>query len=275
MNNFQPVTPAQHGQLKLKADIDWPFIASQHQLEVTVVEALQAASSFPLFFIEHQDTGVTSIAAITSFVLNTNVLANEKGEHQLAYVPLAASSRPFALGLDPDHDKQVIPFLDLNSQLIVEKDTDAESTAAKNNESVGSGQTSEKQKKPKIEALFDGEQATPYFQRINRQLEQFYHGQVETGKCLKALKELNVIHDVELELSLADGKKSRLTGLQHLNEKRLNALTDAEQKSLLDKGYFSVIYAMLVSLTQLNRLIHGHGKRGDPITGINVKPVKA
>ncbi|REL34406.1 SapC family protein [Thalassotalea euphylliae] len=248
MSDFQPVKPEQHQQLKLDPSLDWEFIARQHQLEVTVTEAQQAASSFPLFFIKNSETGTTSIAAITSFVMDSNVLTDDKGEHQLAYVPLAASLRPFALGIDPDNDKNIIPYLDLASSLV--------------SESQG-------------EALFNDGKATPFFQRYNQQLEQFYLGQLETGKFIKALEALDLIQPIELEITIPSGKKSTLKGLCHLNEKALNALAEQDQQNLLNQGYFAAIFAMLSSMTQLNRLIQGHTKLGEPISGINIVPVTA
>ena len=246
MSDFHPVKPEQHKDLKLDPSLDWSFIAKQHQLEVTVTEAQQAASSFPLFFIKNSETGTTAIAAVTSFVMDSNVLVSEEGEHQLAYVPLAASLRPFALGIDPDDDKKIIPYIDLNCSLV----SDAQG-----------------------EALFENGKATPLFQRYNQHLEQFYHGQIATGEFVQALEKLNLIQDIELEINVPNGKKSTLKGLSHLNEKALNALSEQEQQSLLAKGYFAAIFAMLSSMTQLNRLIQGHSKLGEPIAGINILPI--
>ncbi|REL25634.1 hypothetical protein DXX93_03090 [Thalassotalea euphylliae] len=246
MSDFQPLKPEQHQNLKVKPVVDWEFVAKQHQLEITVTEAQQAASSFPLFFIKNSETGNTFIAAVTSFVMDTNVLVEENGQHQLAYVPLSASLRPFALGLDPENDKSVIPFVDLDSKLVSDDQG---------------------------EVLFEGDKATPFFQHYNHQLEQYYNGQLATGKFVQALDELGLIQQAELEITMADGQKSTLKGLWNLNEKALNELSIEEQQSLLSQGYFAPIFAMLSSMTQLNRLIHGHIKLGEPIAGVNVNPV--
>ena len=246
MADFQPINIEQHQHINVKPIIDWQHIAKLHQIEITVVEALQAASSFPLFFIKNSHTGATSISAITSFVVDSNVLVKEDGEHQIAYVPQAISLRPFTLGIDPENEKSIVPYLDIESHLIDDEG----------------------------EALFEGDKATPFFQQVNQQLEQLYHGQVATGKYIQDLQALNVIQNIELELSLANGQTSTLKGLSHLSEERLMQLSDEQQKALHDKGYYGPIYAMLSSLTQINRLIQGHAKLGEHVNNVNIKVVK-
>ncbi|NMP30183.1 SapC family protein [Thalassotalea sp. M1531] len=245
--NFQPIKPDNNQKTKVKVDVDWPFIASQHQLEVTVNELLQAASSYPLFFIKNSKTGATSVAAITSFAMDSNVLVNENGEHNVAYVPLAARTMPFALGIDPKNEKSIIPFINTESGLVGEEEG---------------------------ELLFDGEQATSYFQQINQQLEQLYHDQITTAAFINELNDLSLIQPIEVELTMANNEKSTLKGLYHLDEEAFNKLTEEKQMSLLSKGYYSGVYAMLSSLTQINRLIQGHVKQGEGIAGVNIKVAK-
>ncbi|WP_448212838.1 SapC family protein [Colwellia sp. MEBiC06753] len=246
MSDFQAIKPSEHQSLTVSPAIDWAFIANQHHLSVTVNELLQAASSYPLFFIENSETKTMSIAALTSFALNSNVLANDQGEHQLAYIPFAASAMPFALGMDPDNDKNIVPYLNMDSNLV--------------------GDENGKQ-------LFENEQPTDYFKKINQQLEQMYYSQVATGKFIKHMKELGVIQAVDLVLSLASGENSTLTGLYYLDEEKLNSLEQAQQTELLAQGYYGPIYAMLSSLTQINRLIQGHAKLGEGIVGVKLNVV--
>lgn len=247
MTNFKPVSIEKHKDLKVLPDIDWKFIANQHQLEVTVSELLQSASSFPLFFVKNPENSATSIMAMTSFVMNDNVLVKEDGDHQIAYIPKAARSLPFNLGLDPENDKSVIPFVDEDSNLI-----DAENGVS----------------------LFEEGSATPYFQKMNQQLEQLYHEQIASSKFIQALDALSLIQEVELELTLSNNSKSTLKGLYHLNEDAFNKLDNEQQMSLLSEGYYSGVYAMLSSLTQINRLIQGHAKQGEGVTGVNIKIVE-
>tara|TARA_Y100000034_G_C6856113_1_gene389072 strand:+ start:186 stop:515 length:330 start_codon:yes stop_codon:yes gene_type:complete len=109
---------------------------------------------------------------------------------------------------------------------------------------------------------------------MNQQLEQLYHEQIASSKFIQALDALSLIQEVELELTLSNNSKSTLKGLYHLNEDAFNKLDNEQQMSLLSEGYYSGVYAMLSSLTQINRLIQGHAKQGEGVTGVNIKIVE-
>jgi len=86
-------------------------------------------------------------------------------------------------------------------------------------------------------------------------LEADIQNDVQTMNFAERLDELKLIRPIELLVQHADGTGRNLTGLFSIDEDALKGLDASDIQDLHQRGYLSVIDAMLISLFQLNALV--------------------
>ena len=118
---------------------------------------------------------------------------------------------------------------------------------------------------------------------MEQNLSQYFNDQLLTQNVTDQLVSLNLLQafDVQVSCTNTDEQVSTTTlkGLYNINEEQLMQLSDSDKLALLNNGVLAAVYAMLASISQLNRLIQLHGLQNNSddqpvISGISMRPAE-
>lgn len=244
MKEIVELSGTTHKDFKLDTQAALQIAAKQQTLNLKVSEITQSATNFPVFFMSNVATGNWAISALTSFVPQTNLFLGE--EKWLAtYLPKAVQTYPFFLINSTKDDKGY---------------------------SVGIEEGSEALSKEQGEPLFSEEnKASIHVSQITSILESELQNTVHTAQFVEQMEKLEMMKAVDMVVYYADGSAQNMTGLHTIDEDKLHALPGEILEELNKKGYLVQIYAMLISLYQINLLI----QKNNVIDGFDkIKQVK-
>ncbi len=222
------INKEQHANLKVATQRNLTHIANQNLTTITAKEYGIAANNFPIFLIKQPEE--TRFRSIVMFGL-------EEGENlfctgdlwNATYAPQSISMTPFSLGLDPEKEKSLTTFIDIESEYVGED---------------------------KDNALFDTEgNETDYHKNIQKSLSDMYENEVMTELFINELSDNKLLQPIEIHLTYNTGKKRSLVGIYGINEKALSELSAEKLTSFHKRGMLLPIYAMISSSAQINRLV--------------------
>ncbi len=247
MANFVPVRKEQHQNLKLAGKRDFAHVAAQHIITVTAAEYAQASASFPVVLIKNQDTPHYRSVALLGLEAGENLYYKDSKWSGLS-LPQSAGMSPFALGLDPDKENTLTACVDMDSALVGEE---------------------------KELALFEADgKESELLTNVQKSLGRLYENEKMTENFIKELEENDLLQELELHIDLASGEKKKLTGIFTVNEDKVKSLADDKVLDFHKRGLFVPIYAMLVSLGQVNRLVQLRNlSDGVKIASIQIAPL--
>ncbi|MBU1309002.1 MAG: SapC family protein [Gammaproteobacteria bacterium] len=96
---------------------------------------------------------------------------------------------------------------------------------------------------------------SPYLQHIADTLQRIQRGMALAGPLFKAFTQLNLLQPVNIEYSLHNGEKHRLSGYYCINSDALAALRAPELEQLHQAGFLQLAFAMQSSLRHISSLI--------------------
>lgn len=250
MANSVPVKSDLHKNLKVSSKRDLSHVAKNHIVPVTAVEFSQASASYPIVFIKNGE-GKDQYRSVAMLGLEQEENLYLDGENwQGTYVPQSISLVPFSLGLDPEKEKTLTPCINLDSPFVGED---------------------------KEQALFDDKgEATDFYKSVEEALGTLYDNEMNTGKFIQELADNDLLLELELKVALNTGENKRLVGLYGINEPNLHKLSDEKVIDFHKRGLFIPIYAMLSSLTQVNRLaqLRNRSEAEVKVSGISISPLQ-
>ena len=83
----------------------------------------------------------------------------------------------------------------------------------------------------------------------------------QTAVMMNQISEMGLIHSVDLIIEFKDNTSQRVGGLATVNEQRLQNLTAEELANLNQKGLLNVLFNILGSILQVNRVIRLHNTK--------------
>lgn len=250
MAELVELTHAAHGDLKLDTLAALNVAKNTHILSLRVTEISRAACELPVFLTKSNQDGAWLISAITSLEIEKNMLVRDDKWHGI-FQPSSMATYPFFLMRHPTEEKQFTIGID------------PEHAAFSTQEG---------------EPLFeDTNKAGPRLSRISQILQEDMRNDMHTLQFTKHVEELGLIKAIDVSVAYQGGKVNKLTGLNSIDETKLNELSDEQFKELREKNYLAPLYAMLISLYQLNHMIMLHNLHGDgeKIAQIKMDDVKA
>lgn len=251
MANQVPVKSDLHKNLKVSSKRDLQHVEKNHIVPVTAIEYSQASSSYPIVLIK-DGKGDDSYRSVVMLGLEQEENLYLDGENwQGIYVPQSISLVPFSLGLDPEKEKTLTSFINLDSPFVGED---------------------------KDQALFDDKgQATDFYKSVEEALGNLYDNEVNTNKFIQELVANDLLVELEMKVALSTGENKRLVGIYGIDEPKLHELSDEKVMDFHKRGLFIPIYAMLSSLTQVNRLaqLRNRSEAEVKVAGISIAPLKA
>ena len=226
MPKFETLSADTHSNIAIDESKLATTYSKFHLLNIEIKEAVQAASEFPLFFSKSPDAKYWTISALCGLAPQENVFETQ-GTWLGHYAPLSLRTLPFVTRIDDESQQQ---------EILVDVESPAISTQG--------------------EPLFlASKRPTAYLDTKKKLLEERVNAMQQTAVMLNQLSEMGLIHAVDLIIEYKDNTNQRVGGLATVNEQRLQALNGEELASLNQKGLLNVLFNMLGSIFQVNRVI--------------------
>jgi hypothetical protein len=215
-----------HKSKKIKADGSFAFASQANSLYLAGVEFTQACKEYPIVFTQVAQGKIAPVAML-GLRENENLFVDKKNQWSAGYVPAFVRRYPFVLA-------------ELEGQ---QMGVCIDEGYAGLNEKEG-------------EALFDGQgNNTPFLQNALDFLNRYQVEYLRTDRFCQRLKDLGLLMQMNAKADLFDGTSLTVNGLMVIDERKLLQLTDAQALEVFRAGELSWIYAHLVSLSNLNRLV--------------------
>ena len=242
--NFIPLDKNKHAALKININHRFEFAKDTHISAVTLRELAQVATCMPVVFIQDKQSNRIHTVAMMGIEQNTNLYCNSEGHWQGHMAPLNLQRFPFDVRQDGE---QLAVFIDENSDLLVEDG----------------------------EPLFtEAGEATEFLDNRQKLLADIANSEMITQRFIARLEELDLFEEIQMMVGYADGKQRNITGMMTISEKKLNELADDVILDLKKTGFLGAIYAALLSLGQMNRLVQLSATSDSPVRAIQISNVK-
>jgi hypothetical protein len=222
-----PVNKARHEGKKIKQVEGFGFAADFHIASIMVHEFARAASLYPVVFLEDKEQDSFRPVVLMGMDAGENLFVGANGKWQASYVPAIIRRYPFALASAGEEGKFTV-CIDEGSDLI--SDTDGL-------------------------PLFN-EQGEPAeaLENVKRYLGELQQMDAFTNEFCKYMVAHNMLTPLNMRVQQADQVKN-INGCYVINEERLNGLSVDGFMELRDKRYLPAVYAHLLSLAQIERLM--------------------
>jgi hypothetical protein len=237
--NYIPLDKNKHKDLCVKLSGDFAHAKDTHLAAASLREYAQIASCMPIIFIKDPKSETTHSVAMLGIEQGVNLFMQE-GKWAGHVVPLNIQRYPF--DVRPDGDKLGV-FIDENSDLVGKEG----------------------------EALFVDEAPSPFLENRQKLLSDLANSEMATRDFVKKLSDLGLLDFVTIRAIYANGQQRNINGMQTINEKRLQALDSDVILELHKLGYLGAIYAVLMSLGQLNRLVQLTQGSENAITSLHLQ----
>mgnify|MGYP001050310562 CR=1 FL=1 len=229
MSSPVPLQSDRHANLKIATSDDYSRYKDQNLVPIVVPDFFTLAAEYPLVFVHNAVSGELAPVAMMGLKEGQNLYCQSK-EWPSQLVPLSFNNGPFSIARTDTGDEQFVVLIDEESSLLSE--AEGEALFAE------SGEKSDYLEK-KIDAVIQVAQKS-----INTQ-----------GVC-KYLSNKGLFSTQQVQLQFRPNtEKYNINGVYTINEEALNALSDADYLELRKKGLLALIYAHLVSLQQLHRIL--------------------
>ena len=237
--NYIPLDKNKHKDLCVKLSGDFAHAKDTHLAAASLREYAQIASCMPIIFIKDPKSETTHSVAMLGIEQGINLFMQE-GKWAGHVVPLNVQRYPF--DVRPDGDKLGV-FIDENSDLVGKEG----------------------------EPLFANEAPSPFLENRQKLLSDLANSEMATRDFVKKLADLGLLDSIVLRVQYANGQQRNINGMQTISEKRLQALDSDTVLDLHKAGYLGAIYAVLMSLGQLNRLVQLTQNSDNAVTSLNLQ----
>ncbi len=236
-----PVNRARHAGTKIKQIEGFGFAARFHIASVMVHEFARAAAIYPVVFLEDKAQDEFRPVALMGLQEGENLFVDGAGKWQASYVPAIIRRYPFALA-STGQEGQFTVCIDEGSALV--------------NDSEGVPLFKE-----------DGEPSEA-IENVKRYLGELQQMDMFTRAFCKYFAEHNLF--TPLNMRVRQGQQQRnISGCYVVNEERLNNLSGERFLEMRERRYLPAVYAHLVSLAQIERLITLQEERADAQKAMN------
>ena len=215
----------QHRSTKIGAVPSMAFAAATNSVPLSGVEFIEACKEYPIVFAKVGDRKVP--VALLGLRDDENLFVDAEGKWDAQYVPAFVRRYPFVLA--ESSDDQFVVCIDEASTAFNAKE----------------GQ-----------ALFDKKGAnTPFLEGALNFLNAYQAQMKRTEEFVKQLDAKGMFTEMSAKTELADGRQFLFNGLYVIDEQKLLAFKEKEAAELLKSGEAGWIYAHLISLSNMSRLV--------------------
>ena len=238
--NYIPLDKNNHKDLHVKLNSDFAHAKDTHLAAASLREYAQIAGCMPIIFIKDPKSATTHSVAMLGIEQGVNLfMQDEKWSGHV--VPLNVQRYPF--DVRPDGEKLGV-FIDENSDLVGKEG----------------------------EPLFVDGAPSPFLENRQKLLSELANSEMATRDFVKKLEDLGLLDSIIIRAQYTNGQQRNINGMKTISEKRLQGL-DADTVADLHKtGYLGAIYAVLMSLGQLNRLVQLTQSGENPVRSLQLQP---
>lgn len=222
-----------HAKSSIMSAPDYSFTRETNSLPLNAIEFIEAVKSYPIVFTN--DENPLPVAIIGMEQKNFFVKADNSWQEG-AYIPAYARQYPFIF-FEEAQEKKFYLCVD---------------EAAKN--------YSETTKKDAQRLYGEDGKPTKYTDSALKFCTEFYKHHIITRNFCKDLKDNKLLQPYQSEITLASGKKTKLSGFQMIDEKALNNLPNKTYLLFREKGWIPFIYLALASTSNWKNLISMEAK---------------
>jgi SapC len=236
-----------HKPKKIVSSGSFAFAAKANSLYMAGVEFVESCKEYPIVFTQVGGGKVVPVAMM-GLREGENLFVGADGKWSAGYVPAFVRRYPFVLA-------------ELEGQ---QMGVCIDEGYAGLNEKEG-------------EALFDSKgNNTPFLQNALDFLNRYQVEYMRTERFCQRLNDMGLLMEMNAKADLFDGTSFTVNGLLVVDERKLLQLTDAQALEVFRSGELSWIYAHLVSLSNLNRLVDklAQSKRSTESTATQVEAQK-
>jgi hypothetical protein len=232
-----PVNKARHAGTKIRQIEGYEFASQFHIASVMVHEFARASAIYPVVFLEDKTQDEFRPVALMGLEQGENLFVDAHGKWHASYVPAIIRRYPFALA-GTGQEGQFTVCIDEGSALV--------------NRDVGVPLFKE-----------DGEPSEA-IESVKRYLGELQQMDVFTRAFCKYFAEHNLF--TPLNMRVRQGARARsISGCYVVNEDRLNNLSDERFIEMRERRYLPAVYAHLMSLAQIDRLLQLSEERQAPV----------
>lgn len=213
-----------HRDLRVKPLTRFQFARRANSVPILAAEFADCAREYAIVFARGAEGTVPAV--LLGLREQENLFVNAEGVWDARYVPAFVRRYPF------------VPGKDAEGQLLVCIDEAAPCFDRSEGES-----------------LFAEGKPTRQLEHAMNFLRDFQNGAQATETVARRIDELGLLRDADSVAQLNDGSRFRLGGLRVVDEARLRALDAATVNELFASGALGLIYAHLLSLGNLGRLV--------------------
>jgi hypothetical protein len=214
-----------HGHLKLKPLSHFGFASKINSVPLLATEFAEAAKEYTIAFAKSADDSFLPIVLL-GIREAENLFVDVQEKWDARYLPAFIRRYPFVPA--EIENKDVVVCLDEKAVCLDESDG---------------------------EALFVEGKPGLVVQNVLRFLQDYQNQAVRTAEFVKRLADLDLLVLRNAEITLAGGKSFNLNGIYVIDEARLQALEKDSVFGLFSNGELGLIYAQLLSLSNLKRLL--------------------
>lgn len=222
-----PVNKERHAATRIKELSDFRFASQFHIAYVTMHEFMRGAASFPVVFLHDRERDEYRPVALLGLNAGENLFVDDLGQWLGSYVPAIIRRHPFALA-PAAQDGQYVVCID-----------------------EGSPTLSQSEGAP----LFDPQGApTQVLENVKLYLSEMRKMDALTQQFCRFLAAQEMFTPLNMRVRDRDRLKN-VAGCFVVNEERMEQLSDALHLEMKRQGYLAPIYAQLISLAQIEKLV--------------------
>ncbi|ABV86426.1 SapC family protein [Shewanella pealeana] len=230
-NNIVPLNSNDHLRMCVTESKDYRRFADQQLIPVVFHEFHQLATEFPLVFVKNSETGQFIPVAMMGVKNDLNLYC-QTSEWPAMIKPKGFNNAPLSLVKTSQESDNVLICVDTASPLVTEVSENAQ-------------------------RLFnDDKEQSDYLKKRTQALLEIAAFNEQTGNICQLLASKSLFTAKQLTIKLAESQQPiNIDGIYVVDEQALNQLSNEEFLSLKENGLLPLIYAHLVSLQQISRLI--------------------
>lgn len=204
--------------------------ANAQTIPILLSEIIKASAEYPLVFVKNQQSGQFIPVVLCGFRHDENLYVSD-GNWDASYTPFNVQRQPFFLGTENAEgvNKSSVLCLDLDSKCLGD---------------VG-------------HVLFDEKKMpSEYLTHMHTLLSQLYHGNPITGNFSKTLADYDLLEEITLDIKFDNGDVQSVKKTYTIDRQKLAEIDNKIFLDLRKQDYLMPVYAMIISLDQIQKLVN-------------------
>ena len=230
-NNIVPLNSDNHLNLLISESQDYSRFVDQNLIPVVFHEFHHLATEFPLVFVKNSETGQFIPVAMMGIKNNLNLYC-QTNDWPAPVRPRGFNNAPLSLVKTNQDGDNVLVCIDTSSPLVTDPGESAQ------------------------RVFNDNKEQSDYLQKRTQALLEMAAFSEQTNNICQLLASKGLFSVKQLTVKLAQSEQPiNIDGVYVVDEQALNQLSNDEFLSLKENGLLPLIYAHLLSLQQIPRLI--------------------